>query len=32
LALACMVDCLHDQDDVAAMLKERGLDKRPEGK
>lgn len=28
---ACMVDCLH-LDDVAAMLKERGLDKRPEGK
>lgn len=28
---ACMVDCLHI-DDMAAMLKERGLDKRPEGK
>jgi hypothetical protein len=30
-SFACMVDCLH-LDDVAAMLKERGLDKRPEGK
>lgn len=28
---ACMCDCLHI-DDVAAMLKERGLDKRPAGK
>lgn len=28
---ACMVDCLH-VDDVAAMLKEKGLDKRPSGK
>ena len=28
---ACMVDCLHI-DDIAAMLKERGLEKRPEGK
>ena len=28
---ACMCDCLH-VDDVAAMLKEKGLDKRPEGK
>lgn len=28
---ACMVDCLH-VDDIMAMLKERGLDKRPEGK
>lgn len=28
---ACLVDCLH-MDDVAAMLKEKGLDKRPEGK
>lgn len=28
---ACMVDCLH-VDDIEAMLKERGLDKRPEGK
>lgn len=25
---ACTVDCLHI-DDVAAMLKEKGLDKRP---
>lgn len=31
VGMACMVDCLH-LDDVAAMLKERGLDKRPEGK
>ncbi|MDB5731043.1 MAG: hypothetical protein JWQ03_938 [Variovorax sp.] len=30
-AMACMVDCLH-VDDVAAMLAERGLDKRPDGK
>jgi hypothetical protein len=28
---ACMCDCLH-VDDVAAMLKEKGLDKRPSGK
>jgi hypothetical protein len=28
---ACMVDCLH-ADDVAAMLAEKGLDKRPDGK
>jgi hypothetical protein len=28
---ACMVDCLHI-DDVAAILAEKGLDKRPEGK
>lgn len=28
---ACMVDCLH-VDDVAALLAEKGLDKRPEGK
>ncbi len=28
---ACMVDCLH-VDDVAAVLKEKGLDKRPAGK
>ena len=28
---ACLCDCLH-VDDVAAMLKEKGLDKRPEGK
>lgn len=30
-AMACMCDCLH-VDDVAAMLAEKGLDKRPEGK
>lgn len=28
---ACMCDCLH-VDDVATMLKEKGLDKRPPGK
>lgn len=28
---ACMCDCLH-VDDLAALLKEKGLDKRPEGK
>lgn len=28
---ACMVDCLHI-DDVAAMLEEKGLHKRPDGK
>ncbi len=28
---ACMCDCLH-MDDVVAMLKEKGLDKRPSGK
>lgn len=28
---ACMVDCLH-VDDLAAILAEKGLDKRPEGK
>lgn len=28
---ACMCDCLHI-DDVAAFLKEKGLDKRPAGK
>lgn len=28
---ACMCDCLH-VDDVMAMLSEKGLDKRPEGK
>lgn len=27
---ACMCDCLH-VDDLAAILAERGLDKRPEG-
>ena len=28
---ACMCDCLH-VDDVAAILNEKGLDKRPDGK
>ncbi len=28
---ACLCDCLH-VDDVAAMLAEKGLDKRPAGK
>ena len=28
---ACLCDCLH-VDDVAALLAEKGLDKRPEGK
>ena len=28
---ACMCDCLH-VDDLAALLKEKGLDKRPAGK
>lgn len=28
---ACMCDCLH-VDDVADMLAEKGLDKRPDGK
>ena len=28
---ACMCDCLH-LDDLAAVLKEKGLDKRPSGK
>jgi hypothetical protein len=28
---ACMVDCLH-VDDVAKVLADKGLDKRPEGK
>ena len=28
---ACMVDCLH-VDDVAAILKDHGLEKRPNGK
>lgn len=27
---ACMVDCLH-VDDVAEMLAQQGMDKRPEG-
>lgn len=29
--IACMCDCLH-VDDVAAMLADKGLDKRPAGK
>jgi hypothetical protein len=29
--LACLCDCLH-MDDVFAILKEKGLDKRPPGK
>lgn len=28
---ACMVDCVH-VDDLATLLKEKGLDKRPAGK
>ena len=28
---ACLVDCLH-ADDLAAILAEKGLDKRPAGK
>jgi hypothetical protein len=28
---ACMCDCLH-VDDLAAILAEKGLDKRPDGK
>ena len=28
---ACMVDCLH-ADDLAALLAEKGLDRRPAGK
>lgn len=28
---ACMVDCIH-VDDLAEFLKEKGLEKRPEGK
>lgn len=28
---ACMVDCLHVED-LAALLKEKGLEKRPAGK
>jgi len=30
-AIACMCDCLH-VDDVAELLAEKGLDKRPAGK
>jgi hypothetical protein len=29
--MACMCDCLH-VDDLAELLKEKGLDKRPGGK
>jgi len=29
--MACMCDCLH-MDDLAALLAEKGLDKRPAGK
>jgi hypothetical protein len=28
---ACLIDCIH-ADDLAAMLAEKGLDKRPDGK
>ena len=31
VSYACMCDCLH-QDDLAAVLAEKGLDKRPAGK
>lgn len=31
VAVACMCDCLHE-DDVADVLAEKGLDKRPAGK
>ena len=30
VASACLCDCLH-ADDLAAMLKEKGLEKRPAG-
>lgn len=30
-SLACLCDCLHI-DDVAVLLKEKGLDRRPAGK
>lgn len=29
--MACLIDCLH-ADDLAELLKEKGLDKRPEDK
>ena len=29
--MACLCDCLH-MDDLSAILKEKGLDKRPDGK
>lgn len=31
VSYACLCDCLHE-DDLAAILAEKGLDKRPEGK
>lgn len=31
VSMACLCDCLH-LDDVADLLKEKGLDKRPAGK
>ena len=31
VSYACMCDCLHVED-LAAVLAEKGLDKRPEGK
>ncbi len=31
VTMACMCDCLH-ADDLAELLKEKGLDKRPAGK
>ena len=31
VSYACLCDCLH-VDDVAELLKEKGLDKRPDGK
>lgn len=31
VAGACMCDCLH-ADDLAALIREKGLDKRPAGK
>lgn len=31
VTVACMCDCLR-ADDLAAILREKGLDKRPEGK
>jgi hypothetical protein len=31
VVMACMCDCLH-VDDLAEILKEKGLDKRPAGK
>lgn len=30
-ATACLIDCIH-VDDLAEILKEKGLDKRPQGK